>query len=199
RKDNEVSQPSGSRKPITDEAVNEEHVPTHSNDLLLSEITELNERVKKLEKKEKSRTHVLKRLRKVGRTTRVVSSEDEGLGDQEDASKQGRKINEIDQDTEVTLVDETQGRYEQDMAEKEVDMTEKDVSTADPVTTTGEVVTTANVEVSTAKPTEATFTDELTLAQTLTKIKSAMPKAKGIAFKEPVESTTTTATPISLP
>ncbi|GJS12013.1 hypothetical protein Tco_0368809 [Tanacetum coccineum] len=47
----------------------------------------------------------------VGRFTRVVSFKDEGLGDQEDASKQGRKIDEIDQDAKVTLVDETQGRY----------------------------------------------------------------------------------------
>ncbi|GKF39425.1 hypothetical protein Tco_0119486, partial [Tanacetum coccineum] len=64
----------------------------------------------------------------------------------------------------VTLVDETQGRYgdnlmfdtgvldnEQDMAEKEIDMAKKDVSTTDPITTTGEVVTTANVIVSTAE------------------------------------------------
>ncbi|GKB74002.1 hypothetical protein Tco_0935414, partial [Tanacetum coccineum] len=29
----EVPQPSGSTKPITDEAANAEHVPTHSNDL----------------------------------------------------------------------------------------------------------------------------------------------------------------------
>ncbi|GJX09704.1 hypothetical protein Tco_0199563 [Tanacetum coccineum] len=48
---------------------------------------------------------------RVGRFTRVVSFKDEGLGDQEDASKQGRKIDEIDQDAEVTLVDETQGSY----------------------------------------------------------------------------------------
>ncbi|GKA49468.1 hypothetical protein Tco_0742541 [Tanacetum coccineum] len=50
----------------------------------------------------------MKRLFKVGRSAQVVSSEDEGLGDQEDASKQGRKIDDIDQDAEVTLVDETQ-------------------------------------------------------------------------------------------
>ncbi|GJT00305.1 uncharacterized mitochondrial protein-like protein [Tanacetum coccineum] len=131
-----------------------------------AETTELKERVKRLEKKVGSRTYKLRRLYKIGRSARVVSSEDEGLGDQEDASKQGWKIDEIDQDAEVTLVDETQGRYgdnlmfdtgfldnEQDMAEKEVDMAEKDVSIADPVTTASEVVTTANVTVSTAKVT----------------------------------------------
>ncbi|GJR65961.1 hypothetical protein Tco_0012026 [Tanacetum coccineum] len=65
-----------------------------------AEITELKKRVKKLEKKGGSRTHRLRRLYKGGRYARVVSSEDEGLGDQEDASKQERKIDEIDQDAE---------------------------------------------------------------------------------------------------
>ncbi|GJR96681.1 putative ribonuclease H-like domain-containing protein [Tanacetum coccineum] len=45
------------------------------------EITSLNKRVKKLEKKGGSRTHKLKRLYSVGRSTRVVSSEEESLGD----------------------------------------------------------------------------------------------------------------------
>ncbi|GJV21644.1 putative ribonuclease H-like domain-containing protein [Tanacetum coccineum] len=157
------------------------------------EITELKERVKRLEKKEGSRTHRIIRLYKVGRSARVVSSKDKGLGDQEDASKQGRKIDEINQDAKVTLVDETQGRYGDnlmfdtgvlDMAEKEVDMAEKDVSTSDPVTTTGEVVTTVNVVVSTAEvttdSTTTTTIDELTLAQTLIEIKAAKPKARGV-------------------
>ncbi|GJR94543.1 putative reverse transcriptase, RNA-dependent DNA polymerase [Tanacetum coccineum] len=110
-------------EPVTDKAANEEHVPIHSNDPLLSgedrlklnelmelytnlsqrvldlentktsqaaEIAKLKEsvkRVKKLERRNKSRTSELKRLRKVGRSAQVVSSEDEGLGDQEDVSK----------------------------------------------------------------------------------------------------------------
>ncbi|GJV27490.1 putative ribonuclease H-like domain-containing protein, partial [Tanacetum coccineum] len=169
------------------------------------EIDSLKRRVKKLEKKKGSRTHRLRRLYKVCRSARVVSSKNEGLGAQEDASKQGRKIDEIDQDAKVILVDETQGRYgdnlmfdtgvldnEQDMAEKEVDMAEKDVSTTDPVTTTSEVVTTANVVVSTAEvttdSTTTTTIDELTLAQTLIEIKAAKPKAVTIAA-----TTTTTA------
>ncbi|GJT25135.1 retrovirus-related pol polyprotein from transposon TNT 1-94 [Tanacetum coccineum] len=99
-----------------------------------------------------------------------------------DASKQGRKIDDIDKDAEITLVDETQGRYGddqmfdtsvlddeevfvgQDMAEKEIIVAEKEVSTADPVTTAGEVVTTTSVEISTASPTETIITDDLTLA-----------------------------------
>ncbi|GJZ19413.1 hypothetical protein Tco_0556003 [Tanacetum coccineum] len=52
-----------------------------------TETIELKERVKKLERRNKSRTLGLKGLRKVGISTRIESSEDKSLGDQEDASK----------------------------------------------------------------------------------------------------------------
>ncbi|GKF32783.1 hypothetical protein Tco_0102581 [Tanacetum coccineum] len=61
--------------------------------------------VKKLERRNKSRTQGLKRIRKVGRSTQVVSSEDEGLGNQEDASKQGRKIDDLDVDAKEVEVE----------------------------------------------------------------------------------------------
>ncbi|GJZ52321.1 hypothetical protein Tco_0606836 [Tanacetum coccineum] len=139
------------------------------------EIESLKRRVKKLEKKQRSRNHKLKRLYKLGRFARVFSFEEASLGDPEDASKQGRKIDDIDADEGVTLVDE-------------IDVAEKEVSIADPVTTAGEVVTTASVEVSTASP----IANELTLAQTLIEIKSAKPKVKGVVIKEQSKSTTTT-------
>ncbi|GJU18309.1 hypothetical protein Tco_1146275 [Tanacetum coccineum] len=72
------------------------------------EITSLKKRVKQLEKRRKSRTSGLRRLRKVGFSSRVESSNDASLGAQEDASKQGRKIEDLDADVEVTLVNETQ-------------------------------------------------------------------------------------------
>ncbi|GJT55094.1 ribonuclease H-like domain-containing protein [Tanacetum coccineum] len=72
------------------------------------EIENLKRRVKSLEKRRKSRTPGFKRLRKVGSASRVEFSSDVSLGAQEDASKHGRKINDLDADTEVTLVDETQ-------------------------------------------------------------------------------------------
>nr|GEX73452.1 retrovirus-related Pol polyprotein from transposon TNT 1-94 [Tanacetum cinerariifolium] len=60
-----------------------------------NEIDSLKKRVKKLERRNKSRTHKLKRLYKVRLTTRVESSRDEdNLG--EDASKEGRRIDDID-------------------------------------------------------------------------------------------------------
>ncbi|GKF06006.1 hypothetical protein Tco_0036674, partial [Tanacetum coccineum] len=65
------------------------------------EIKQLKKRVKKLEKKKKSRTPQLKRrLFKV----RIESSAEKSLGDQEDASKQGR--NETDQDDGISCTAE---------------------------------------------------------------------------------------------
>ncbi|GJY66982.1 hypothetical protein Tco_0469220 [Tanacetum coccineum] len=63
-----------------------------------SEIASLKKKVKKLERRNKSRTPGLKRLRNVGLARRVESSDEASLGDQEDASKQGRKIADIDAD-----------------------------------------------------------------------------------------------------
>nr|GFA65384.1 hypothetical protein [Tanacetum cinerariifolium] len=68
-----------------------------------NEIDSLKKRVKKLERRSKSRTHKLKRLYRVGLTARV-----ESLGDEQtlgkDASKQGRRIDNIDADKDITLV-----------------------------------------------------------------------------------------------
>ncbi|GJX39737.1 hypothetical protein Tco_0253040 [Tanacetum coccineum] len=187
RKDTEVPQPT---EPVADET--EDNVPTHSNDPLLSvlalettktnqalEIKSLKRRVKRLEKKQRSRTHKLKRLYKVGLSARIESSNDEAsLGDQEDASKQGRKIHNIDADQDITLknVQDADMFRVQDLQGDEVIV---DVA----ATTVGDTTTTTNVEV--------------TLAQALIEIKTSKPKAKGIVFKEPSESTTTTTpTPI---
>ncbi|GJU26472.1 putative ribonuclease H-like domain-containing protein [Tanacetum coccineum] len=132
------------------------------------EITSLKKRVKKLEKKKKARTPQLKRrLFKV----RIESSADKSLGDQEDASKQGRNIAESDQDEEISFVQEdaeTQGRYDQDID----------------VTTVSAPITTAGVSVSTAEPSTPPTTttviedEDLTIAQTLMKMRSEKSKEK---------------------
>ncbi|GKF28938.1 hypothetical protein Tco_0095280 [Tanacetum coccineum] len=63
-----------------------------------------------------SRPTGLKRLKKVGITRRVKSSKDQvSLGDHEDASKQGRSIADLDKDDDVTLVDETQERQDDEL------------------------------------------------------------------------------------
>nr|GEW55802.1 uncharacterized mitochondrial protein AtMg00810-like [Tanacetum cinerariifolium] len=134
----------------------------------------LKTRVKNLKGKKKKRNHGLKRLYK------------------------GRSIADIDQDEGITLIDDTQGRINEeelfgfnnldgdevvlDVSAREKEeqsekVVEKEDSTADPVTTAGEVVTTTDVEVSAALTTITTTDDELTLALTLIEIKAAKLKA----------------------
>nr|GEW89338.1 copia protein [Tanacetum cinerariifolium] len=86
-----ISQSSGPTELVADTAFNKKHVPKHSCDPPQSG-----------EKKQRSRTYKLKRLYKDGLSARFVSSEDEGLGE-EDASKHGRKIYDIDADKDITL------------------------------------------------------------------------------------------------
>nr|GEU41446.1 hypothetical protein [Tanacetum cinerariifolium]GEU62799.1 hypothetical protein [Tanacetum cinerariifolium] len=67
------------------------------------EIESLKRRVKKLERRKRSRTHGLKRLYKVGLSTRVESFNDNKDLSEEDASKQGR-IADIDANEDIYLV-----------------------------------------------------------------------------------------------
>ncbi|GJT08491.1 hypothetical protein Tco_0842953 [Tanacetum coccineum] len=146
-----------------DEAEHEESVPTPSNDpqptkdTQAKEIAALKKRIQRLERRKMSRPTGLKRLSKVGISRRVEFTEDqESLGAPEDASKQGRSIEDIDAD--VTLVDETQERHDDDLmfntgvleddempVEAKVDGKGKH-STKPGDSTAGEAVTTASVE-----------------------------------------------------
>ncbi|GJT00553.1 hypothetical protein Tco_0821722 [Tanacetum coccineum] len=134
-----------------------------------NEISSLKRRVKKLEKKDMSRTHKLKRLYKVSLTARVESSRDEeSLG--EDASKQGRRINDINANEDITLVN----------VQDDVD---------------NEMFDVIALNVSTAATTVTITTEEITLAQALKALKTSKPTFKGIVFQKP--STKTTITTIS--
>ncbi|GJV45193.1 hypothetical protein Tco_1429729, partial [Tanacetum coccineum] len=123
------------------------------------EIINLKKRVKKLEKKKKARTPQLKRR--------------------------------IDQDEEISWIQEdakTQGRYGHDFevntASKSITTASINITTAEPVTTASVPVTIAGVSVSTAEPSTAPTTtiliedEDLTIAQTLMKMKSEKSKEK---------------------
>nr|GEX63921.1 hypothetical protein [Tanacetum cinerariifolium] len=149
-KETEVPSPSS-------EVPNKEGVPTTSDDPLPGgedrmQLTELMNLCTNLTKQ-------------VGSTIRVESYEDkESLGDQEDVSKQGRMIDNIDQDVEITLVDETQGRMN---GEEMFGVNDLD----------GDEVIVDATTVTTAATTPQISKDEHTLAQTLIEIKAAKPKA----------------------
>ncbi|GJR56489.1 hypothetical protein Tco_1407010 [Tanacetum coccineum] len=168
-----------------------------AKDAQSKEIATLKKRIQRLERKKMSRPISLKRLRKVSMSRRVESSEDqESLGIPEDASKQGRSIEDIDADVDVSLVDETQERQDDDLmfdtrvleddkmhAEAKVDGKEEQ-STKPDDSTASEVVTTASVDDNVVP----TTIEEITLAQTLIQIKATKPKVVTTA------ATTTTTT-----
>nr|GEV24362.1 hypothetical protein [Tanacetum cinerariifolium] len=137
------------------------------------EIASLKKRVKKLEQKRQSRTSRLKRLRKIGSTKRVQSSTEASLGDEEDASKHERMIDNINQDVEITLVDDTQGRMnEEDMfGVNDLDGNEVvvDVSASEKTL----------IEIKVSKP------KALIIAATIVTATGTRPKAKGIVMQEP--------------
>ncbi|GKC36646.1 hypothetical protein Tco_1049030 [Tanacetum coccineum] len=162
-------------EPTTEETTPQEHVSTHSYDPppsgedrmqlaeLMSLCTNLQEKVLDLEKSKTDQAKEITSLKK-----------------REDSSKQGRKIEDLDADAEVTLVDETQEMNDDNLIFDTV--------------SAAEVVTTASSRVE--------IPDELTLAQTLIEIKttkpnpvttaattvtSVKPKAKGIIFHDQEE------------
>ncbi|GKE26838.1 hypothetical protein Tco_1442222, partial [Tanacetum coccineum] len=114
RKDTEVPQPSGPTN-ITDEAVNEENASKHSNDPLLSDedSIKLNELIELC-------TKLQQRVLDLENTKTSQAQEITSLKRKEDASKQGRIIDIIDKDAEVTLVNETQGGNDEEMFDTDV-------------------------------------------------------------------------------
>nr|GEW99892.1 hypothetical protein [Tanacetum cinerariifolium] len=194
---------------LSDRVLSLEQIKTNQ----AAEIDKLKKRVKKLEGNKKKRTHGLKRLYKVGLTARVESSEEEeGLGDQEDASKQGRRA-EIDADEDLSLINKTaqdQGRMnDEDLfgvndldgdevivdvivgknVEQDATVAEKEVSAA-----ADEVLTNVDsVEGITAATYPQISKDDVTLARTLIEIKAAKPRARGVIVHEPSEFRTTSS------
>nr|GEX17216.1 hypothetical protein [Tanacetum cinerariifolium] len=160
------------------------------------EIRNLKRRVKKLERRKRSRTYRLERLYKFGFLARVKSSKDEALGE-ENASKQGR-ITEIDANKDITLVsthDEQMFDVDQDLSGKEVFVAQQDENVVE------KEVDAAQLQVTTAATTLIISIDEATLDQALAELNHAKPKAKakGIVFHKLEESTTATTTAIAKP
>ncbi|GKC78104.1 hypothetical protein Tco_1128878 [Tanacetum coccineum] len=180
------------------------------------EIASLKKRVKKLKKRKRSRTPGMT-LFKIGTSKRS------SLGE-EDASKQGRNLkqgkqrstfkeSDVDEDLDNAVMDEAiEHVYEADKDvegdTEQVSAAAVDVSTGDAVNTAGTevnttsvLVTTVGISVTTAEPstsptTTTVFEDEdLTIAQTLVKMKSEKSKVRGMIMKEPSETATRPTVP----
>ncbi|GKA77152.1 hypothetical protein Tco_0783613, partial [Tanacetum coccineum] len=161
-----------------------------------NEIASLKRRVKKLERRNKSRTYGLKRLYRVGSSRKVESSKDEGLGE-EDASKQGR-IADIDANEDIYLVNVHTDEDifgVNDLDGDELVLLQLQLETVNAAATT--VSTASTIPVSAATTTTTTTAKitnvEVTLGQALAELKSAKPMANKVVIQEPKQGTTTTA------
>ncbi|GJU92078.1 hypothetical protein Tco_1304501 [Tanacetum coccineum] len=157
RKDN------GPIEPVTNMATNEAHEKVldleKARTAQAKDIASLKKRVKQLEKRRKSRTLRLKRLSK------------------------GRKIADLDAHAEVTLINETQERNDDDFM-FDTDILDDDKVFEEPMVSAA--TTTRSIPVTIAA--SVVIPDELTLAQNLMEIKSIKPKA--------VTTYATTVTPV---
>nr|GFB60801.1 hypothetical protein [Tanacetum cinerariifolium] len=131
-------------------------------------IASLKRKVKKLKKRNMSRTHKLKRLYKVGLTARLESSNnEESLG--EDASKQEMRIDAINANDEITLVNDADNEMfdVDDLGGAEAFVAEQEV-------------------VSTAGSTETITTEEITWLKHLKHSKLQNPRKKELLYKSQV-------------
>ncbi|GJR03678.1 hypothetical protein Tco_0526662 [Tanacetum coccineum] len=170
------------------------------------EIASLKKRVKKLERKRKSKTPGMN-LFKIGTSRR------RSLGE-EDASKQGRNLKQGKQSSIFEESDFDDEGFDADMdevfkdvegdAEQVISAAKDEVSTGDAVNIVGTEVNTVSapmptvgVSVSTVEPitppptTTTIFEDEdLTIAHNLVKMRSEKSKVRGVVMQEPSETAT---------
>nr|GEU86679.1 uncharacterized mitochondrial protein AtMg00810-like [Tanacetum cinerariifolium] len=123
-----------------------------------NEINSFKRRVKKLERRNKSRSHKLKRLYKVRLSARVESLDnEESLG--QDASKQGKRIDDIGVNEDITLVNV---QADAEMFDADKDLGGEEVFVEQEVVADKEKI------------------DEVTLAQAIAELKTLKPKTKGL-------------------
>nr|GEZ82984.1 hypothetical protein [Tanacetum cinerariifolium] len=174
------------------------------------EIIKLKHRVKKLERKNKFKVSRLRRLRKVKTTQRVESSASTVMDDQDDASKQGEIIANIDADEDVILKDvaavektseiendaEVQGRLEESQnqiykidlkhADKVLSMHDDELDPAE-LKKVVKVVTTAKLMTELVTAAAATITAATTL---ITDAPSAARRRKEVVIRDPKKTAT---------
>nr|GEV87158.1 hypothetical protein [Tanacetum cinerariifolium] len=155
-------------------SVADDEVPTADKIAQALEITKLKQRVKKLERRNKASK--LRRLKRVGTTQRVETSNDTVM---DDVSKQGRIITYMDADKDVTLKDVV--AVAKDVQDAEIEEKPAELQEVVEVVTTAKLIT----EVVTAASTTI-----IAAAPTLTTAPSAARRIKGVVIRDPEESAT---------
>nr|GEX44396.1 hypothetical protein [Tanacetum cinerariifolium] len=163
------------------------------------EIKKLKKRVKKLEKRNRVRVLKLRRLKRVGTSQRIDTSDDTVLDDE---SNQGRIIDEMDKDDDVALIDDKkdeEAKVDESAQAKEDEPAEVlevvDVVTTaklitEVVTATSEIITAASTTISVAEP----QVPAATITAAPVKV-AAVPRRrrKGVVIRDPEEESTTSS------
>ncbi|GKC89979.1 hypothetical protein Tco_1150628, partial [Tanacetum coccineum] len=215
-KDTQATQSSVPSDPtnMADEAITEE--PSMQLKELIDFCTKLQQRVLDLENTKTAQAQEITSLKKrLKRSRKVVSSQEESLGDQEDASKQGRIDNtdagkdiylvNVEKDEDMFGVNDLEGDevvVESEVADKDVNLSVDEVTLAQAlaalksakVQEKGNVIKEPSVLVSAAS-TKVSTVIPLTFATTLTTV-SSRPRAKGIVFHEQKQEQEQAPTPI---
>nr|GEX18413.1 hypothetical protein [Tanacetum cinerariifolium] len=160
------------------------------------EILKLKKRVKKLEKGNKVKVIKLRRLKNVGTSQRIDTSEDTVM---EDASNHGRLIDDLDKDDVVALMDDK----EKEKKEKEVKDDQEDepaevqevldvVTTAKLIT---EVVNVASETITAASKTISAVEPQVPAVATTTAapvrvVAASIKRRKGVVIRDPEEEST---------
>nr|GEY91433.1 hypothetical protein [Tanacetum cinerariifolium] len=164
------------------------------------EITKLKRRVKKLEKENMVKVLKLRRLKRVGTPQRVDTSKDTAM---DDASNQGRKIDELDEDDNVALMDDKEEEKKKEEAKvveddqvqgRQAEIYKNDMDHVSKVlkvvTATSETVTAASKIISAVEPQVLAAT----ITAALVKVFAASTrKRKGVVIRDPKEESTTSS------
>ncbi|GJR57821.1 hypothetical protein Tco_1499983 [Tanacetum coccineum] len=167
-----------------------------------NEIASLKRRVKKLEKKNRSRTYKLKRLYK-GRIDAIDADEEITLVSIQNVDEEMFDVNVLDGEEVFVAEQEVAANKENDevnVVEEVVEVinTTKLIIDVAHVCAAGNVVSTAGDATTVSAATTTTDDDgDITLAQALIEMKSTKPKVKGVVIQELGESTTTISSQVS--
>ncbi|GJW17355.1 hypothetical protein Tco_0024791 [Tanacetum coccineum] len=153
--------------------------PINVEDEAINEEPSMQQRVLDLENTKTAQAQEITSLKKrVKKSARVVSSEEASLGDQEDASKQGRKIHDIDVDEDITLENVHDAKIVDEVTLAQALAALKSAK----VQEKRDVIKEPSVPVS-ATSTKVSNVIPTTVATTITGV-SSRPRAKGIVFHE---------------
>ncbi|GJW25695.1 putative ribonuclease H-like domain-containing protein [Tanacetum coccineum] len=179
RKETEVPQPSDPTN-VADEAVNEE--PSMQLKELMDFCTQLQQKVLDLENTKTAQAQEIASLK-----LRVKKLEKKGVSRTHKLKDYTRKINDIDKDAEITLVEDMFGVHDLDGDEVviESEVTDKAGEKRNIVKEAVAMTDAVIIPVSAATITNV----ELTLAQKLVELKSARPKTKRVVMQELSKST----------